>query len=677
MGVIKKHRPHVFVVMAFGRREVRAASDKAPAVEVDFDQVYRLLLAPALKQAGCEPFRADEEPGAGDIRTDMFFELATADFVLADISILNPNVFYELGVRQGVAERGVIMVHGGHSKRPFDIAPDRTFGYDGNLFVHPIADPAAPALAAAVTALAGQIRNVVLNDPIKQSSPVYKELPGLKPPDVRDIRSATARYFDAAFDEIAKRVKIAKKLGLVGDILTLADEAPNRLYRARLLGIAGKSLIDLQHFELALELLRETIELTPDDIDSQSFIGLALNRIGRTAEAEVSIQDLVKRAANHNDGQGALGRVYKDQWRSRWEALATPEERCKVAGTFRAIAEKSIESYAGALKRDQRSYYNGINAVGMARLLEHLKRPSSFAGVEAATQLVRIVAEQTVELTKGSLNDNAAAEQIWALATCGELALLRGDAEETRKLFEGASTDPGVTLFQLESMLRQIEMYEKLGYRPEAVQAAREAVEAGRAGLPKALAQRRNVIFASGHMIDAPGRPVPRFPPAKEAAVAAQIAECLADWDVGPEDLLICGAARGADLLVAEAALKRGAGVALYLARGEGEYLVESVDLPNSRWRERYFAAKQNPLARLRFQPDELGTPPASVNVHVRNNRWCMNTAWATARKREHVFVLLVWDGQPTGDGPGGTSHAAELAQEYAGKLAIINPTPP
>jgi len=50
-------------------------------------------------------------------------------------SILTPTSFYELGVRHGVAERGVLMIHGGWAKRPFDVAPDRTFDYDGKLFL--------------------------------------------------------------------------------------------------------------------------------------------------------------------------------------------------------------------------------------------------------------------------------------------------------------------------------------------------------------------------------------------------------------------------------------------------------------------------------------------------------------------------------------------------------------
>src|SRR5262245_506542 len=133
-------QPHVFVVMPFGVKEARPAAPAVgdtpaiPAVFIDFDLVYQRLLGPALTKAGCMPFRADQEPGAGDIRTDMFFELVTADVVLADMSILNANVFYELGIRHGVSPRGVLMVHAGWSRRPFDIAPDRTFGYEGKLF---------------------------------------------------------------------------------------------------------------------------------------------------------------------------------------------------------------------------------------------------------------------------------------------------------------------------------------------------------------------------------------------------------------------------------------------------------------------------------------------------------------------------------------------------------------
>ncbi len=94
----------------------------------------KMLFRPALEAAGLQPFRADDEESAGDILKDMFAELVTADFVLADISILNANVFYELGIRHTVGPRGVICLHAGWADRPFDVAPQRTFKYDGQLF---------------------------------------------------------------------------------------------------------------------------------------------------------------------------------------------------------------------------------------------------------------------------------------------------------------------------------------------------------------------------------------------------------------------------------------------------------------------------------------------------------------------------------------------------------------
>lgn len=675
MGIIKPHKPHVFVVMPFGAQDVPGAEPGASTRSVDFDKVYELLLQPALQQAGCEPFRADQEPGAGDIRTDMFFELVTADFVLTDISILNPNVFYELGVRQGVAPRGLLMVHGGHSKRPFNIAPDRTFGYDGSLFVQPIAEAKLAAIASAKSALARVIKAAIEVDPQGQSSPIYKELPGLKAPDPRDIKSAKARYFDAAFEQIADRVAIARKRGLPGDILTLADEAPNRLYRARLLHQAGRSLFDLQHFQLCLELLTEALALNPNDADAESLIGMALNRIGRREEAEARIKSLVSRVQAHNDGQGALGRVYKDRWRSMWETQATLEGRRQAARNFSELAEQAIESYASALRCDQRSYYNGINALGLAKLLEHVGQPTRLSSaMTAASQLVSIVARHKLEDTQNAKDDATRSEHTWAVATCGELALLSGDAQAAEQLFTRAATTPGVTPFALESMLRQLEMYEGLGLHPEATAGARRALELGRQYLPKVPTPPRHVLLASGHMIDADDRPKPRFPRGKEQAVAARIAECLDAWQIGKDDLAICGAARGTDLMVAEACLARGCPVTLLIAKEEGEYLAESVELPRSNWSDRYFAVKENPLTTVRFQPEDLGTTPKDL-AHARNNRWCLNTAWATARVRASVFVLLVWDQQPTGDGPGGTSHAASIAKQYAGKLEIIDPT--
>ena len=75
-------RPHAFVAMPFGSKPgCRTASQL-----IDFNRVYTSTSRRRSKSAGLEPFRADQEMRAGDIRTDMFQELLVADLVVADLT---------------------------------------------------------------------------------------------------------------------------------------------------------------------------------------------------------------------------------------------------------------------------------------------------------------------------------------------------------------------------------------------------------------------------------------------------------------------------------------------------------------------------------------------------------------------------------------------------------------
>jgi hypothetical protein len=102
----------------------------------------------------------------------------------------------------------------------------------------------------------------------------------------------------------------------------------------------------------------------------------------------------------------------------------------------------------------------------------------------------------------------------------------------------------------------------------------------------------RKIVLFSGHMIDAPGRDKPRFPPDKEPIAARAIAEALADLRIGPVDVAICGGACGGDLLFAEAARARGARLELHIPFDEPTFLENSVDFADRDWRARYAAVK-------------------------------------------------------------------------------------
>ena len=114
---------HAFVAMPFGVKRDSLGND------IDFNRVYTELIKPALESAGLDVFRADEEGRAGDIRTDMFQELLIADLVIADLTLDNPNVWYELGVRHALRARGVVLISGGRVTTAFDLYTDRKLRY--------------------------------------------------------------------------------------------------------------------------------------------------------------------------------------------------------------------------------------------------------------------------------------------------------------------------------------------------------------------------------------------------------------------------------------------------------------------------------------------------------------------------------------------------------------------
>ncbi len=178
----------------------------------------------------------------------------------------------------------------------------------------------------------------------------------------------------------------------------------------------------------------------------------------------------------------------------------------------------------------------------------------------------------------------------------------------------------------------------------------------------------RQVVLFSGHMIDAPGREKPRFPPDKEPTAAQAIARALGDIRVGSDDLCICGGACGGDLLFAEAALARSALVELYIPFEESTFLEKSVDFANKDWRARFFAAKAR--AALHVAPHELGPLQEGENAYERENRWMLDSALRFGANKVH-FVCL-WNGEG-GDGPGGAQHMMEEVRNKGGRTAWLD----
>jgi hypothetical protein len=181
------------------------------------------------------------------------------------------------------------------------------------------------------------------------------------------------------------------------------------------------------------------------------------------------------------------------------------------------------------------------------------------------------------------------------------------------------------------------------------------------------------VFLFSGHMIDAPGRKQPRFPPDKEGIARAAIETTLTEEGAEAGDLAICGGACGGDLIFAEACDALKMSLELYLPFDEQTFLKESVDFADAgqrdpstaaSWHERFMAAKSK--ATLHIMPDELGPLPPDQNPYERNNLWMLEAA-ARFGPEKVVFICL-WNGQG-GDGPGGARHFMDEAGRKTEKI--------
>ena len=113
-----------FVVMGYGIRP-----DNSSGKKINLDRVYQEIIRPVVIECGYECIRGDEVPDSGLIDESMYYGILESDLVVADISTLNPNAIYELGVRHGVRKFRTIIMMESQDKFFFDLNHNRTITY--------------------------------------------------------------------------------------------------------------------------------------------------------------------------------------------------------------------------------------------------------------------------------------------------------------------------------------------------------------------------------------------------------------------------------------------------------------------------------------------------------------------------------------------------------------------
>jgi TolA-binding protein len=708
-------KPRAFVVMPFGKkRPIEIATNaqyyesKAAAMEIDFDAVFKKLLEPALSRAGFDPVRADSQAAAGDIRTDMFFELVTADLVVADISIANPNVFYELGVRHGVCPRGVFVVQGDFgSPRPFDVAPDRTFRYDGSLFAQSEPDGQNDAAGIGET-VDPEHRQKQVNQQVEHlsqtfkhaqageretiGSPVYQHLPGLEPVNWDKIETSKASYFGALRDDWLDCVRAAQSKGHPGDILTLAEDAPTLVHRTKILYEAARALIDLCRYGAAERALGEVIQQDPNHFDAQLQLGRVYAHQGRTGEAEHHLRNIMRKHEDDPNAADLLGQVSRYLWHLSWRDEPKKTRKQKAMDTSQ-LAALAVRSFVRAQQADARAYFAGFNALILIVLLEDLRKSTGRDPAEILpTNLEELVKELTTVVKfcakyskERATESGDYVEQFWTTTTLSGIALIENDDNKAIQRIREACSIPGATFFQLSTFQERLLLCDELDFRPKFVKPALELVQ-------RALTQKnrhctcKRVFLWSGYPVDKEGQRTSHFPKSSIEAVAKQIHQALEEWKVGEGDLAICEGIHEGDILFAEACRSRKARVRMMLlqpANGQSHAPLWPFSTPE--WEQRFHDLRLSLGENVWFHADHLGPALDETSsrglrsLQGRHKSWLFNTAQMEAepaldpRSKSasepggRLFGLFLWNGEGDSENPENPLYFIRRVNEFNG----------
>lgn len=640
-------RLHGFVVMPFG---VKKGGDGSL---YDFNSIYRLLIKPAMEEAGFETSRVDEET-SDDILTDMFQELLLADIVLCDLSIDNANVFYELGIRHAFRKRGVVHIQAGRAYMPFDIFNVRTLPY--HITPDGVPDPAF--IKNDIQSIARLVKDVWMSGSDTIQSPIYNLLPGLKEPDRKSLQMPFATGFWREYNEWKDRVTVAQRDKRLGDIILLTEEISNPLIMEAAISETGRAFVKLGRYELALAQYRQGLNINSRNLEFRREEAFVLSRGWRQTEAVRKLEGILSDYPDDALAKSYLARIYKEIWLNSWKDISDSEMRLRDAFDASLWLVKAYKIYLSTFLNDPRDYYPGINAMTLSAILVYLAE--RFDDPDDPDPEFRAVREKmsnlqgTLELILEANSENNNSDY-WKLICLAELRLLMSKSlPPVSRAYRRAIAVLQKDLFSLRSSIQQLSMLESLQIRPEFVRVAKEILseEFSRiTGFIEIQTKEKDyklgnqVVLFTGYTINNLNKKHLYFPPEQEDEFRNAIYDILIRWKQKQDFVAItAGLSAGCEILFVECCIELNIPVSIYLPLSEVPYIRNFVAPYGEVWVERFYKARSHPLVSDYYQVESVGEPKEYDNVYERNNRWALYSAIANGI--DNVRLLAVWDGK-------------------------------
>jgi hypothetical protein len=422
-----------FMVMPFREKATGVSSERAPQT-VDFDALWHQVHKPVLESLGHQAIRADGDVG-GFVIAEMIQRLAAADLVIADISLANVNVYYEVGIRHAAREHGCVLVAADWADPLFDLKQMRRLQYplaDGGIGDDAAAKARASLLAGLASLAGGR-------------SPVFTAVPGYPAIDfstmtVFDDLVDTLSGFDAEVEAIRESPE-AERANRTRELLALYGHKPVVRETAVL------ELLRLVRDNLGWPAVATYVDSLPDRLQRHPLVTeqrlLARGKSGDPAGAVGALKQLISHLGATPERQGLLGGRYKELMRKAQK----PAERQRYL-------DLAIEAYEYGMTLDLNDYYPVSNLPRLYRL----------RGREGDEQKAALAAALTVAASQRSIALGQNAE--WAWQTLLGVAFDNGDVGEARRLLLAIRKE-GAAEWQLETTLCDLVASLELQQDPE------------------------------------------------------------------------------------------------------------------------------------------------------------------------------------------------------------------
>ncbi len=186
MGDNSEEKEKCFVIMPI--------SDQGDYPKGHFTKVYEQIIKPAVEDAGYIPYRVDENKISDTIINKIFDAIQECPMAICDLSNRNPNVLYELGLRQAY-DKPVVLIQDNKTESIFDVSGISTVYYQSDRLYENVLDAREKIKDAIISTKEGRINTLVRI--VKASAP---DLSGI---DISPEDKLSAKL-DLIYDELKK-----------------------------------------------------------------------------------------------------------------------------------------------------------------------------------------------------------------------------------------------------------------------------------------------------------------------------------------------------------------------------------------------------------------------------------------------------------------------------------------